>query len=86
MFVVLPKGNMKFSTACGWLFGFIVAYIIVRVVIAIMVYDEKSTKKNVKKSKKSAKANAKKAREDAISGKNKKDEVEYTNLFSSDKK
>ena len=86
LFVVLPKDGMKFAKACGWLFGFIIAYILVRVVISIMVYDEKSTKKNVKTNQKNTRAKAKKVREDAILGKNKKDEVEYTSLFSSDNK
>ena len=86
LFVVLPKSNIKFPTACGWLFGFIVAYILVRVVISIMVYDEKSAGKKVKTNQKKSQPKAKKSHEDVSSPKNKKDEVEYTNLFSSDKK
>ncbi len=85
-FVVLPKANITFTTACGWLLGFIVAYILTRVVISIMKYDEKSTKKRVKANQRATRAKTKKAREDALNGKNKNADQEYTSLFSSDKK
>ena len=86
LFVVLPKANMKFVTAIGWVFGFICAYALTRIVISILVFDESSTKKKVKKNKKAAKEKAKKTREDALYGKSKQSEAEYTSLFSSDKK
>ena len=86
LFVVLPKANMKFVTAIGWVFGFICAYALTRIVISILVFDESSTKKKVKKNKKAAKEKAKKTREDALYGKSKQPEAEYTSLFSSDKK
>lgn len=86
LFVVLPKSNIKFTTACGWIFGFVIAYALVRIVISILVYDESSTKKNVKSAQKATKAKTQKAREDALLGKNKKEEPQYTSLFSSNDK
>lgn len=84
LFIVLPK-NMKFTTSCGWLFGFIVAYVLVKVVISILVYDEKSGKKPSKSNKKATKE--KKTNTDAVSRpKTKQKDAEYTSLFSSDKK
>ena len=82
LFVVLPKDNMKFSTAIGWIFGFICAYVLVRVVISILKYDEKSMSKKVK----TANKKAKKAHNHTPSNKNKKAEEEYTSLFSSNNK
>ena len=85
LFIVLPKRNMKFTTACGWVLGFIVAYVLVKVIISILVYDEKSGKKKAKANKKPVKENQKKTA--AVSGgKNKPKDAEYTSLFSSDKK
>lgn len=86
LFIVLPREDMQLVKACGWTLGFIAAYAIVRVVIAIIRYDEKSGKKKVKENKKTNRKAEKKAREDALYGKTKKSEPEYTNLFSSDKK
>ena len=86
LFVVLPRDGMNFTKACGWTFGFAAMYALVRVVIAIIKYDEKSGKKNVKASTKTNRKVTKKTREDALYGKTKKSEPEYTNLFTTDKK
>ncbi len=86
LFVVLPKDGIQFVTACGWVLGFIVVYVLTRVVISIMKYDEKSSSKKVRANAKSTREKAKKTREDALYGKNKKDEAEYTSLFSSNSK
>ena len=86
LFVVLTRDGMQLGKACAWTLGFIAAYAIVRVVIAILRYDEKGCKKKVKENKKTRDKTEKKAREDALYGKTKKSEPEYTNLFSSDKK
>ena len=82
LFVVLPKNNMKFSTAIGWIFGFVCAYVLVRVVISILKYDEKSMSKKVKVANKKAK----KSHNSTPTNKNKKAEEEYTSLFSSNNK
>ena len=86
LFVVLPRPDMTFPKACGWLIGFAIAYVLVRVVIAIIKHDEKSTGKKIKANKKAARKEAKKARTDAISDKSRKSEPEYTNLFTPDSK